>query len=49
MAQADNPCLFVIGYVIYLCVSNVFHFSVRAIKRVGEIRERRQAQFIKNR
>lgn len=49
MGQSGDPCLFVVGYVIYLCVVGAFRYSVRAMRRVGEIRERRQALFIKNR
>lgn len=49
MGQSGDPYLFVVGYVIYLCLVGAFRYSVRAMRRVGEIRERRQAQFIKNR
>ena len=49
MSGAADPCLFVVVYVIYFGLTGVYNSAVRAMKRVGEIRERRQAQFIKNR
>lgn len=37
MAQADNPCIFVVFYVVFIVGTTVYEYSMKALRRGVEI------------